>query len=269
MNTDFGSIELLVSQLDDLDRASPIMASLSWSFAMRIGHLVARLHRVFDEDDAQYASLSYDAKADLVRSLEARIEAQGDLLAWATRQATPGYTPTGIDVASRLEDGGRTPHAPGSQSMAALAEELGVSVAEITAAQAINDEKMRQNAALQAMSARHQRADIITTVDRFLGSYELIESVTLHDAIHIVERIAAKCSAYAQNLLAMAIRQTRQNRRTEFNAMRRLLLDIEGQADQLLARFRHARDASVSDQEPVFERASASSEVTFSQQLTA
>ena len=269
MNTDFSSIELLVSQLEDIDRASPMMASLSWSFAMSIGQLVARIHRVFDPDDAQYAKLSYDAKADLVRTLEARLEAQGDLMAWAARQATPGYTPTGEDVASRLAEGSQATEALSSQSVAELAEELGVSITEIVEAQAINDAKMKQNADLQALCARNRRAEIVTTVDRFLGSYELIEAVNIHDAIRIVEKIAGKCSVYAQNLLAMAIHQTRQNRRTEFNAQRRLLLDIEAQADTLLLRFKHARDASASDQEPVLECARSSSEAAFSETLMA
>lgn len=245
---EFGKIEALISDLETIDRADSVLASLAWSFAMSIGQTMVRLTRVYDEDDPTYARLTHDQKEETTRRLEGRIDDYKALLAWAARGANPDFAPTGQDVVERITELGATQTVEES-TIEEIAAEMGATVADVKRAQARNAERMKIEATLQAEAAKAQVDVVRAAIDNTIGMYlSPMEVINIYDGIRIVDRIAQKAADYAENALAQALRQSRARRRAGLNAERRLLVAIEEKADDLLDRFERdaqaARDAA-------------------------
>ena len=250
MNTEFAKIETLISQLDSVDRAAPVLSSLSWSFAMSIGQSIARLERVWDEEDPTYGNMDTERRVEAQTRLERRIEDMSLLLSWAWRGAIPDYAPSGADVADRIIVNDMPTKDYAEETIEALAEEMDATIAEVKQALAANDQRMARDAECQAIAARNAREAIVTAVDQCLGDQRQVDDyIDINAAIRIVDRVADKAAQYAEQALANALRQRRARRRTQANAERRLLLDIERQADDLLDRLETERNAASSEQE--------------------
>ena len=243
MEQQFGNIETLIGQLNDLDRAQSLCASLSWSFAMSIGQITARLLREdFTDEEA-------------IQRLEQRREEISDLLAWSVRQANPDYIPSPADVVQRLQEG-QTQTFSNEDMIELLVDQLGVSKDDVRRAEARNVERAAKEASLQAESARANDTAVMEAVRSAMHSYPGdLEVINQVDAIKITDRIADKAADYADNVLANALRQKRERRRKSLVAEYQLLKDIERQADELLDRLQHERDAVASDDEPTSVRA--------------
>ena len=257
MNCEFGRIERLIEDLGAIDRAAPLMASLSWSFAMSVGQITARLLRYGDEDaGGTEGNKPSDDRADEIRRLENRRDELGELLGWAVRQSNPDYVPSASDVVSRIQDGQVQPAAMSEEVTAMLCEELGVSKRELAEARQRNEEYAREEAIKQAAVARAYENEIVAAVNAYLASGpQIVDQLNQVDAIRITDRIAQKSADYAERVLGGALRQRRQRRRDERLAEYRLLRDIESRAEDLLDQLNHERDAAASDQELEPQRA--------------
>jgi len=168
------------------------------------------------------------------------------------RGANPEFVPTGAEVASRITDGDVGGVIGEVVDDEQVADEMDATVEEVRKARQLNEERQQAEARQQAETAKNYSDEIAARVDNAVHRLPgPIEHVDQRDAIAIAERIADEAAKYAENLLAAAMRQRRQRRRAQLNAERRLLLDIERQADAILDHLERERDAARSDQEPV------------------
>lgn len=252
MNTDFRHIEQLLGRFDQVDNSAAIYSSLCWSFAMSAAQTIVRLNRVWDTQDPMYKHFSNERRAETTRVLEQRLAQFGELIGYFARGGDEAWLPTGAQVVALMQkEIGHHDHLPDHETIEALCEELKATEAEVRAALKHNSERYTQETRIQLNLAKQLGAEIERTIDGFLHElHDLPAAISQNDAIRITDKIADKASKYAANRLASALRQTRRRRRDALNADRRLLTDIEDQADELLTRLQRERDGAFMDSEP-------------------
>ena len=229
------NIENLLSHIEDTGSVGPIMASVTWSFAMSLAQSHAALIRLDMDDDPETAAMSFERRNERREQVDKRIAQTAQTLSWAVSYASPDYVPSGEDVAERII--GNDPEMYGGSSeanSAQVAEALGMSVKEVEVAaeddrQQQVDSRRRQQEAIKA----HQK-EVIRLVDDALNSdcYQTFE-LSDRDASRILERIAEKCEKYEQNKVAAALKTRRQRRLAQIAADRQLLNDAQNKADEL------------------------------------
>jgi hypothetical protein len=252
MNTDFRHIEELLSRFDQVDTSAAIYSSLCWSFAMSAAQTIVRLNRVWDTQDPMYQHYSNERRAETTRVLEQRLAQFGELVSYFAQGGDEAWLPSGALVVGLLQkEIGYHDHLPEQETIEALCAELGATEPEVRAALKHNNERYARETRIQLDLAKQLAGEIERTIDGFLtASHDLPAAISQNDAIRITDKIADKASKYAANRLASALRQTRRRRRDALNADRRLLTDIEDQADQLLTRLQRERDGAFMDAEP-------------------
>lgn len=251
MNTEFHHIEKLLNRFDQVDNSAAIYSSLCWSFAMSAAQTIIRLHRVWDAEDPMYGHFSSDRKAETTRRLEESLDRFGSLVNYFARGGLEDWLPTGAGVVALMQgEMSDRDLVPDHATMEALCEELDATESEVRAALRKNNERYQQETRLQFSLVEQLSAEIERTIDAFVNDLQATPAtIDQRDAIRITDKIAEKASQYAANRLAAALRQTRRGRRDALNADRRLLIDIEGEADALLSRLEHERDGAFMDAE--------------------
>jgi hypothetical protein len=245
MNAYFSDLESLLDRFDQVDNSGAVQASLAWSFAVSAAQTMVRLARLGNEDDPFYSKLEADKLEETARRLEQRLDNYGELIALFAKEANPEWMPTGKLVAELIQKELTTDRTPDSDTIEALAAEMDAGVDDVKAAIKKNEERFAKETQLQIDMAKNMADSIEKTVDAFISNcYDTPVVINQNDAIRIADKIAAKAATYAANRLAAAIRQPRKRRRDALNADRRLLLDIENDADKLLTRLEHERDAA-------------------------
>lgn len=232
------SIEGVLSQLDEAGAVGPVMASVSWSFAMSLAQNQAAAIRLDNDDDPDTLRLNADQRNDRRDSLEQRRQQISSTLSWAVSYASPDYVPTGADVAQRIVDNDPGSYAGESDAtIAETAEALAMSIDDVKQAAEADRLKQQENRRLQQSAIQSHIDDIAREVDRAVGNHCVQDfQLTDRDAERILERIAEKAETYEQNRVTQALKTRRRRRLAQFAAERQLLQGVMDAADQLIDR---------------------------------